>query len=68
MSSHGLTIVVPPVDVSLTREVLEINGLIPMDELFEQAFLNPPKPRKSHSASETADMFLRQLQPLFKAP
>jgi hypothetical protein len=68
MASHGLTTIVPHVDVSLAREVLENNGLVPMDGLFEQALMNPPKPCVSHSAGETADMFLRQLQPLFKAP
>jgi glycosyltransferase involved in cell wall biosynthesis len=68
MASHELTTIVPRVDVFLAREVLEKAGLIPMDELFEQGLCNPPKPRVSHSAGETAGLFLQQLQPLFKTP
>lgn len=68
MASHELATAVPPVDVFLAREVLEKNGLVPLDELFEQGLWNPPKPRESHSAGETAGLFLQQLQPLFKTP
>jgi glycosyltransferase involved in cell wall biosynthesis len=68
MASHGLSAVVPPVDVFLAREVLQKNGLVPMDGLFEQGLWNPPKPREGHSAGETADLLLQQLQPLFKTP
>jgi hypothetical protein len=68
MASHGLATVVPPVDVFLAREVLEKNGLVPMDGLFEQGLWNPPKPCESHSAGETAALFLQHLQPHFKTP
>lgn len=68
MASHGLTTIVPRVDVFLAREVLEKAGLVPLDELFEQGLWNPPKPCESHSAGETAGLFLQQLQHHFKAP
>lgn len=68
MASHGLTTIVPRVDVFPAREVLEKAGLIPMDECFEQCLWNPLKPCLSHSLGETADLFLQTLRPLFKIP
>ena len=68
IASHGITTIVPRVDVSPVCEVLEKLGIVLMDEFFEQGLLNPPKPRECHLASEIADLLLRQLQPLFKTP
>jgi hypothetical protein len=68
MASHGLTTIVPRVDVALSREAIERRGLVLVDEFFEQVLFNPPKPRESHSASDTADLFLQQLHLLFKTP
>ena len=68
MASHGLTTIVPRVDVAVSKETIERRGLVLVDEFFEQGLLNPPKPRESHSASDTADLFLQQLHLLFKTP
>lgn len=68
MASHGLTTIVPRVDVALSRETIERRGLVLVDEFFEQGLFNPPKPRESHSVSDTADLFLQQLHLLFKTP
>jgi glycosyltransferase involved in cell wall biosynthesis len=68
MASHGLTTIVPRVDVALSRETTERRGLVLVDEFFEQVLFNPPKPRESHSVSDTADLFLQQLHLLFKTP
>jgi hypothetical protein len=66
MASHGLPTVVPRVDVLMDRKALEKNGLVPVDDFFEEGLLNPPKPLVCHSASETADLFLQQVQTFFK--
>lgn len=63
MASHGLTTIVPQVDVLLPRDIIEKTGLVPLDELFEQGLLNPPKPSDSYSAREIAKLFLKNLGP-----
>jgi hypothetical protein len=68
MAIHGLTTIVPRVDVALSREAIKRRGLVLVDEFFEKGLFNPPKPRESHSASDTADLFLQQLHLLFKTP
>jgi hypothetical protein len=68
MASHGLTTIVPRVDVALSREAIKRRGLVLVDEFFEKGLFNPPKPRESHSASDTADLFIQQLHLLFKTP
>jgi len=67
MTSHGLAIVVPRVDVHADRAAHEKQGLVPVDENYEQQLLNPPKPKECHSAGEIADLFLKKITIHFKS-
>jgi hypothetical protein len=65
MVSHGMPVVVPRIDVRFERDTLDENGILPLDEFFEDKLLNPPSPREFNSVHGIARLFLKTLDTNF---
>ncbi len=62
MTSHGIPVVVPRADVLIDRDTLDKKGILPVDGLFEEKLLNPPRPCEFDSVGGITRVFLTSLE------